>query len=95
MNEWKSRAILAARKAGVTPVQTPVIITASVHRTTNAHSDAHNVTNSIKACIDAAVAVGVIPDDHDGFVHHLITERGPNMPMPAITIRIESLAVAS
>ena len=92
MNEWKTRAILAARKAKVQPVQPPVVITALVHRTTNAHSDAHNVTNSIKACIDAAVACGVIPDDHDGYVRRLITERGPNMACPAITIRVESLA---
>lgn len=92
MNEWKSRAILAARKANVRPVQPPVRITALVHRTTNAHSDAHNVTNSIKACIDAAVACGVIPDDHDGICWELVTKRGDNRPMPAVTIRVESVA---
>lgn len=92
MNEWQSLAILAARKARVQPVQPPVVITALVHRTTNAHSDAHNVTPTIKACIDAAVKCGVIPDDHDGICWELVTKRGDNRATPAVTIRVESLA---
>lgn len=92
MNEWLSRAFIAAKQAKVQPVTPPVVITALVHRTTNAHSDAHNVTPTIKACIDAAVKCGVIPDDHDGIVWRLVTERGENRKSPAITIRVESLA---
>lgn len=95
MNEWLSRAFIAARSAKVQPVQTPVIVTAYVHRTTNAHSDAHNVTPTIKACIDAAVKAGVIPDDHDGIVYELRTRRGANRAVPAITIRIESVGTTA
>jgi len=90
MDEWQSRALLAARKAKVQPVPTPVVITALVHRTTNAHSDAHNVTPTLKACIDAAVKCGVVPDDHDGYVAALVTKRGVNRATPAVTLRFES-----
>jgi len=91
MNEWLSRALIAAKNAKVQPVAPPVVITAFVHRTTNAHSDAHNVTPTIKACIDAAVKCGVIPDDNDGIVAALVIKRGANHVVPAITIRIESV----
>lgn len=92
MDEWKSRAILQARKARLRPVTPPVVITAYVHRTSNQHSDAHNVTPTIKACIDAIVGhhggIGVIPDDNDGVVRELRIRRGPNMHTPAITLVI-------
>lgn len=99
MDEWKARAILEARKAQLPQITPPVTITAYVHRTTNAHSDAHNVTPTIKACIDAIVArnggVGVIPDDNDGIVRELRIRRGPNMHVPAITLVISEVAEGS
>lgn len=88
MDEWKQRAVVACRNARCGPVRPPVVITATVHRTTNARADAHNVTPTIKACIDAAVACGVIEDDHDGIVARLITQPGPKMPAPSITLTI-------
>lgn len=91
MNEWKRRALVGI--LGSTPIphiDAPVIITATIQRTTNAKADAHNVTPSIKACIDAAVSAGVIEDDHDGIVKRLIIEPGPKATQPTVTIRIEA-----
>lgn len=88
MDEWKQRAVIACRNARCGPVGTPVEITATVRRTTNAKADAHNVMPTIKACIDAAVACGVIPDDHDGIVRRLITQAGPKASVPTITLTI-------
>jgi hypothetical protein len=91
MNEWKRRALVGI--LGSTPIpaiDAPVIITATVQRTTNAKADAHNVTPSIKACIDAAVSAGIIADDHDGIVRRLIIEPGPKAKQPTVTIRIEA-----
>lgn len=88
MDEWKQRAVVACRNARCGPVQPPVVILAEVHRTTAREADAHNVTPSIKACIDAAVACGVIPDDHDGIVARLITQPGEKKPAPSITLTI-------
>ena len=89
MNEWKDRAAIAIRAAGCTPLDAPVTITATVHRVTNAKADSHNVTPSIKACIDAAVECGLIPDDNDDIVTRLVIERGEKRPKPTITIRID------
>lgn len=90
MDDWQARAIDAARQARVTAVDAPVTITAIVHRTTNAKSDAHNVVGAVKACIDAAVKCGVIEDDHDGIVKRMIIERGEKASEPSITLRIEA-----
>lgn len=90
MDEWKQRAILAARQAKCQPVDAPVVITATVRRTVNRHADAHNVAPTIKACIDAAVACGLIEDDHDGIVSRLIIEAGPKAPKPTVELRIEA-----
>ena len=92
MDAWKSLAVLAVR-ATPTPhamFTDPVQITATVRRTTNAKADAHNVTPSIKACIDALVACGVIEDDHDGIVRRLVIEAGPKAPKPTIELTVEA-----
>ena len=88
MNEWQARSVVAIRQARCTPVAPPVTITAEVHRTRAGRADAHNVTPTIKACIDAAVACGLIPDDHDGIVSALVIRPGHKMPAPAITLTI-------
>ena len=92
MNAWKALACLAIREAGCQPITAPVTITATVRRTVNRHADAHNVTPTIKACIDAAVACGLIEDDHDGIVRQLIIQGGPKAAKPTIEIRLEEAA---
>ena len=93
MNEWKQRAVLALRESyHAARFVTPVQITATVRRTTNAKADAHNVTPTIKACIDALVACGVIPDDHDGIVRRLVIEGGPKAKVPTVELRVEVAA---
>ena len=89
MDDWKSRAVIAIRQQRCTPVPAPVTITAEVHRTRAGRADAHNVTPTIKACIDAAVACGLIEDDHDGIVSALVIRPGHKMPAPSITLTIE------
>ena len=94
MDAWQQIAILSAR--GCPHVDAPVVITALVHRTTRAASDAHNVTPTIKACIDAAVKARIIEDDNDGIVKRIVIERGDvvrdesGKARPAITVRIEA-----
>ena len=92
MNDWIARATVAIRAAKPEPVAAPVEIVAYVRRTTNALSDAPNVMPSIKACIDAAVRCGVIPDDHDGIVRQTIIRRGPNAATPTIELIIRKAA---
>lgn len=94
MNAWKLLGVAAIRSTGCEPVAGPVTITAVVHRTTRASSDAHNVTPTIKACVDAAVAAGLIVDDNDDVVTALTVKRGPiwrvdGKARPAITLTIE------
>lgn len=97
MDAWKQRAELAILRADRGRLilsdrrltfTDPVQITATVRRTTNAKADAHNVTPSIKACIDALVACGVIEDDHDGIVRRLVIEAGPKAPKPTIELTV-------
>lgn len=90
MDDWRDRAVLAIRLTRCQPVATPVTITATVHRTTRARADAHNVTPSIKAAIDAAVTAGLIPDDSDEYVSRLVIEPGAVMAVPSLTIRIQT-----
>lgn len=101
MNAWKARAIVAARQARCEPVPEPVTITATVHRVSRASSDAHNVSPTIKACVDAAVTCGLISDDNDNVVHSLTIRRGPtvrttnpstgkDIARPAITLAIST-----
>jgi len=101
MNAWKARAIVAIRQARCGPVAEPVVITATVHRTTRASSDAHNVSPTIKACVDAAVQCGLISDDNDSVVHAVTIRRGPtvrttnpstgkDIARPAITLAIST-----
>jgi hypothetical protein len=90
MDEWKVRAIAAIRAAKCGAVDAPVLITATVRRTTNAKADAHNVTPSIKAVIDAAVSEHLIEDDHDGIVSGLLIQGGPKAGAPTIELRIEA-----
>lgn len=90
MNDWKQRAVLAIRATRVAQVAAPVTITATVHRTTRAKADAHNVTPTIKAAIDAAVFCGVIEDDNDGIVRRLIIQPGPVAKSPTIDLLIEA-----
>jgi hypothetical protein len=92
MNEWKRLAVMAIRAAHCEPITPPVHITATVRRTVNRHADAHNVTPSIKACIDAAVACALIPDDHDGIVHALTIQGGPKASKPTIELEIREVA---
>lgn len=100
MTAWQHRAIVAIRQARCQPVAEPVTITAIVHRTTRAKSDAHNVLGTVKACVDAAVTCGLISDDNDDVVTEMRIRRGPIIrttnpttgkakARPAITIRIE------
>ena len=90
MNAWKALALAAIHEANLGPVDAPVTITATVRRTTNAKADAHNVTPTIKACIDAAVTAGLIEDDHDGIVRRLIIQGGPKAGRPTIEIALEA-----
>ena len=88
MDEWKQRAVVACRNARCGPVTPPEVVTATVHRTRNARQDAHNVLPTIKACIDAAVLCGVLPDDHDGIITALTIKAGEKKPAPSITLTI-------
>ena len=88
MDVWLGLAKIAAR--GLGPVDAPVVITATIRRTTNAKADAHNVTPTIKAVIDGAVKAGVIEDDHDGIVKRLVIEAGPKAKRPTVELRIEA-----
>lgn len=89
MDTWR-RAAAAAITDDTLAVEPPVVITATVRRTRNARQDAHNVLPSIKACIDAAVDAGVIPDDDDTVVRALVIEAGPKAATPTIELRIEA-----
>ena len=91
MDDWLHRATLAIRAAGCQPVTEPVEITAIVRRTTNAKADAHNVTPTIKACIDAAVRAELISDDNDTVVRWLHIGAGSKASHPTIEIRIEAV----
>ena len=88
MDEWQALAFAAIFNQGCEPVTPPVTITATVRRTTAAKADAHNVTPTIKACIDAAVKAGLIPDDNDGIVRSLTIQGGPKAPAPTIELTI-------
>lgn len=92
MNVWKNLAILAIRqqRAAGQRFAGPVVVTATVRRTTNGKADAHNVTPTIKACIDAAVHCGVLDDDHDGIVRELRIKAGPKAAKPTIELHIEA-----
>ena len=98
MDAWKQLAVVAIMRGGLptfAPVfDTPVAITATVRRTRNGRADAHNVTPTIKACIDALVSCGVIEDDHDGIVRRLTIEAGPKAPRPTIELTVEPLEEA-
>lgn len=90
MNDWKARGVVAIFAGKTLPhYEEPVAITATVRRTRNAKADAHNVAPTIKACIDALVACGVIPDDHDGIVRRLIIEGGPKAKVPTVELLVE------
>ena len=97
MNDWKARSVAAvghtmregARSGALWCFTKPVVITATVRRTRNGKADAHNVTPTIKACIDALVSCGVIPDDHDGIVRRLIIEAGPKAKVPTVELEVE------
>ncbi len=90
MTQWRNLAIVATLRGSALPFLNRVVVTATVHRTTNAHSDAHNVSPTIKACIDGALkATGVIPDDCDCHITELIIRRGPKQAKPTITLAVE------
>lgn len=91
MREWQNRAILQTRLQRIQPFQSwPVVMTALVHRTTNAKSDAHNVLPTIKACIDGIVTCGVLPDDNDDIISRLVIERGDRAEKPSVTLILEA-----
>lgn len=90
MDEWKQRAIIATRASGARPIDGPVVITATVRRTTAAKADAHNVTPTIKACIDAIVACRVLEDDNDGVVARLVIQAGPKATVPTVELEVEA-----
>lgn len=92
MDTWKQLGVLAIRQARLEPVEPPVQITATVHRTTKAKADAHNVTPTIKAAIDALVTCQVIPDDHDGIVRRLIIQPGAVAAAPTVDLLVEGVA---
>lgn len=93
MDQWRDLALVARRKANLAPVVGPVTITATVHRTRNAHADSHNVTPTIKATIDALITsvggVKILPDDCDCHIRALVIVRGPKRSVPTITLQIE------
>ena len=92
MDEWQANALRAIHAAGCQAVPEPVVIIATVRRTRNGRADAHNVTPTIKACIDAAVTAELISDDHDGIVHALTIKAGPKAPTPTVEIEIRPVA---
>lgn len=91
MDEWKGRAVVAIMAGDCLPhIDAPVVITATVRRTVNRPADAHNVAPTIKACVDALVACGVIEDDHDGIVRRLVIQGGPKAGKPTIELEVEA-----
>lgn len=92
MNEWRDRATIAVRAACHEPVPAPFEIVATVRRTTNARADAHNVTPTIKACIDGAVVAGLIEDDNDALLRRLIIQGGPKAAAPCVEFSISEVA---
>jgi len=92
MDAWKNLAVQAIRSEVRACFNRPVHITATVRRTRNGRADAHNVTPSIKACIDALVSCGVIEDDHDGIVRSLTIKAGPKAKVPTIELTVEAAA---
>jgi len=91
MDAWKNLAVVSIMRGDTLPTFTePVAITATVRRTRNGRADAHNVTPSIKACIDALVTCGVIEDDHDGIVRSLTIQAGPKAKVPTIELTVEA-----
>jgi len=101
-NWWRAKADVTVLNASELdekfdePVPSPVVITATVHRVRNGRADAHNVTPTIKACIDGMVSAGVIEDDSDEHVTELRIRAGEKRPQPTVTLLIEHAeAVAS
>ena len=89
--EWRQRAYLASRAARLTPITGTVHLTVTVHRTTNAHSDATNIATTAKTIIDGAlVESGIITDDCDCVVLSTTFVRGPKRGTPTVTLRIET-----
>ena len=66
----------------------PVTVEVLVHRVSNRRSDATNVADTLKPCIDAAVDAGVLVDDDDAHITATTFRRGPNRAHPALTITI-------
>jgi hypothetical protein len=95
MDDWTDRATLAVRAERPEPIEGPVEIVAVVRRTRNGRADAHNVSPTIKACIDGAVKAGLIPDDNDSIVRRLIIEAGPKAAAPCVEFTVRSVEVAS
>lgn len=94
MNAWKALACVAIADAQCPSVVEPVTITATVRRTRNGRADAHNVTPTIKACIDAAVEMGLISDDSDAVVRSLTIQAGSKAKAPTVELEIRSAATA-
>lgn len=89
---WLTTAIVACRAARLRPAMEPVELTVTIHRTTNARSDAPNLAPTVKACTDALVRTGVLTDDNDRVIVRTITERGPNRDRPTVTLTIRPVA---
>ena len=81
---WAFRAAMGRRAGFVGPVVVDVL----VHRVSNRRSDATNVADTYKPCIDAAVDAGVLEDDDDAHITATTFRRGPNRGHPALTITI-------
>ena len=97
-NQWRDTALAFAHPLFQVrgQVASPVVITATVHRVRNGRADAHNVTPTIKACIDGAVRAGLLVDDSDEHVTELRIRAGEKRPQPTVTLLIEHAeAVAS
>ncbi len=81
----KATSVLIAAQRPA-PIPAPVEVFILVHRTSNRRSDAPNVAPTAKACVDGAVAAGLLTDDNDKVIVRTIFERGSNRPQPALTI---------
>lgn len=93
--EWHSATEVALRSLlgaqGVTSLEPPVVATWTTHRTRGGNADADNLAPTTKPILDALVAAGCLPDDHDGIIPIRTYCRGPNRPRRAITVSLRGV----
>ena len=80
---------LAARRARLTPITTPVRVKIVWHPPNGIHRDSDSLGPFLKAALDSLVKAGILPDDNSRHVLSTTTAIGaPDRDHPRIDIQI-------